>query len=141
MYRGLLITLIFIFSITLFISDVKADENPCSKNMEITELKFSVKGSANGEVTVNDIGCAVIQRNEFCAMEMLEFDSSAQAHDYYTQEPVSMQECFYVIDSGIETPMKYGIVAFKSKQGAEKFVSEQGKGKMISFEDLMHLGL
>lgn len=132
-------SLVFLLFLPLVLKDAGSEEITCTKTMKITDVKFSVIGSANGEVSVNDIGCAVIQRNEFCAMEMVEFDNTAEAHDYFTEEAVKLRGSFFVVDSGVKTPLDSGIVAFKNKESAEKFIAEQGRGKVVTFDELVNL--
>lgn len=140
MYKKVIsFSLVFFLFLPLVFTDAGSEGITCTKTMKITDVKFSVKGSANGEVSVNDIGSAVVQRNAFCAMEMVEFDNTAEAHDYFTEEAVTLRDSFFVVDSGVKTPLDYGILAFKDKESAEKFISEKGRGKVVTFDELVNL--
>ncbi|MFN3479487.1 MAG: nitrous oxide reductase accessory protein NosL [Thermodesulfovibrionales bacterium] len=89
----------------------------------------------------DDIGCALLWRDQQCATMQDSFDSNAITHDYYTSERVNMSDAFYVIDSGVKTPMGYGILAFKTKGEAERFTKESKKGRILSYQELLTIKL
>jgi len=50
-------------------------------------FKYSLYGEANGPVFFSGISCAIAHSNkEFCAMEMVSFDSTAKVYDSYNSE-------------------------------------------------------
>ncbi len=56
----------------------------CKMHMEVSDALFSVTGDIGVPVQFSDIGCAVLMRNEMCAMEQIAFDGSAVIKDFYT---------------------------------------------------------
>jgi copper chaperone NosL len=56
--------------------------------------------------------------------------------DYRTTEWLELKNAFFVYDASFRTPMAYGIYSFKTKADAEKFIQEQGKGKLMTSADL-----
>lgn len=143
--------LTFLFVLTLFYNislaqEVKKEVAPicaiCNMRISDENIRFSVSDTKSlQKVMFDDIGCALLWRDQQCATMQDSFDSNAIAYDYYTAETVNMSDAFYVIDSGVKTPMRYGILSFKTKEGAERFVRESKKGKVISYQELLLIKL
>lgn len=109
----------------------------CNMKIEESQKRFSVVDAKSPEkAAFDDIGCALLWREDLCASKLMRFESNAEVFDYYTAEPVIIEDAYFVIDSGVKTPMEYGIIAFKNKQGAERFVAETGKGKVVTYGKL-----
>lgn len=64
-----------------------------------------------------------------------------KGYDYHTSEPVRLSDAFYVIQSGVNTPMGYGIIAFKNRNRAEGFLKESKKGRILSYQELLRIKL
>lgn len=114
----------------------------CSMTIENSMKKFSV--ITPGRVVpaaFDDISCALLFRNGLCAMDTMEFDNTATVYDYYSGESVKMTAAVYVTGSLVKTPMASGIIAFKDKASAEKFLAEQGQGEILLFDALAVLDL
>jgi nitrous oxide reductase accessory protein NosL len=96
--------------------------------------KYSLHGEAEGPVFFSGISCAIQHRNkEFCAMEMVNFDTTAKVYDYNTLEEIDMSKAFFWLDGkNNESP----IVAFGSKEDAEKFGTENEGGEILDFSSL-----
>lgn len=98
-------------------------------------MKYSVNADVDGPVFFGDIACAVTYRTkEFCAMEMVSFDSSARVFDYYTANELEMSKAFFVVDE------KYGsipIPAFESKNAAEKYAAAHPGAVILDFTALV----
>lgn len=56
--------------------------------------------------------------------------------DYHSMEWLKLEEAWFVYDKGFKTPMAYGVYSFKDKQSAEAFVDKEGKGQLMSLEEL-----
>ncbi|MDH4232569.1 MAG: nitrous oxide reductase accessory protein NosL, partial [Nitrospirota bacterium] len=56
-------------------------------------------------------------------------------------ESIKMTAAVYVTGSLVKTPMASGIIAFKDKASAEKFLAEQGHGEILLFDALAVLDL
>ncbi len=113
----------------------------CGMDIPDNLKKFSVIQRAGKKVIFCDIGCAIQWRAKQCTSIQMTFDGAAKTYDYNTGEPVSMQDAVYVKDSGVETPMGFGIIAFKSKADAESFIKKAGKGKLLTYDELIQLNL
>ena len=128
-------------------ADDKARPSVCSVcNMKVNEAekKFSValpnvKGM--GPSAYDDIGCAVMSRNNECATRQMTFDSNAIVYDFVTGEQVPAEKAFFAFKTSFRTPMGYGIVAFKDKAQAEKFAAEHGKAKVVRWFELVDMKL
>lgn len=57
--------------------------------------------------------------------------------DFNSKEWIALENATYVYDKTIRTPMAYGVVSFKEKSDAEKFVRERGTGKMLTSQELI----
>lgn len=116
--------------------------NKCNMKLDPANKKFSVTVSEGIEAAVyDDIGCALIWRDNECAMRMSAFDSNARVYDYNTGDPVVIEQAFFAHNAGVRTPMGYDIVAFKNKEDAAKLVKESGKGEVLTFNQLCSLKL
>ena len=134
--------LLQIIAALLLLQTARADEHTeiakcssCLMKIENAQKKFSV--TTPGRIIpadFDDIRCAFLFRNTLCAMDMMEFDSTAMVYDYYTGELTRMTAAVFVVDSRVKTPMDSGIIAFKDKASAERFLAEQGQGKIILFD-------
>lgn len=140
-----------LFALTLFYNmslaqEVKKEVAPicafCNMRIPDENIRFSVSDSKSlQKVMFDDIGCALLWRDQQCATMQDSFDSNAITHDYYTSEMVNVSDALYVIDSGVKTPMGYGILSFKTKENAERFVRESKKGRVISYQELLLIKL
>lgn len=98
-------------------------------------MKYSVNADVDGPVFFGDIGCAVTYRTkEFCAMEMVSFDSSARVFDYYTAKELEMSKAFFVVD---EKNASVPIPAFESKNAAEKYAAAHPGAVILDFTGLV----
>lgn len=109
--------------------------------MKVAEPKFSVSNRAMFvPAHFCDIGCAINYRNQACCgAEQGAFDMYGEAQDYISGEPVNIDKAFYVLGSGVETPMGYDIIAFTERDEAERFVADAGKGKVTSYSEIKEL--
>jgi nitrous oxide reductase accessory protein NosL len=136
----------FIVCITLLLMAVSisvAQETSCRRctaklTAEAKKFAVIIPKCANMESSsFDDIGCALQWRNAECAMRQSLFDENARAYDYGTGEEFPMEKLFYAVGTGIKTPKGYGVVAFKEKADAEKFVTQAGKGKVLKLFELV----
>lgn len=56
--------------------------------------------------------------------------------DYHTEDWLLVEEATFVYDADFRTPMAYGVLSFQSKDEAEQFIEAEGKGKLLSYEEL-----
>jgi hypothetical protein len=85
-----------------------------------------------------DIGCAVKFRDNECASRQLAMDQNAEVFDYLSGEKIKAQEAFFVTGTDVQTPLGHGVVAFKEKAAAEKFVGEH-KGTVMKWHEVVNL--
>ena len=98
-------------------------------------MKYSVNADVDGPVFFGDIACAVIYRTkEFCAMEMVSFDSSARVFDYYTANELEISKAFFVID---EKNPGSPILAFEKKSAAEKYAAGHQGSSVLDYTALV----
>ena len=98
-------------------------------------VKYSVNADVDGPVFFGDIACAVIYRTkEFCAMEMVSFDSSAKVYDFNTATELEMGKALFVIN---EKEAGAPILAFETKSAAEKYAAEHQGCMVLDYTALM----
>ncbi len=128
-------------------SVVEAAEKKAPTKCEVCGMKIA---AANQKLSVlvtevlppmafDGIGCAIIWRDGECAMRQEAFDDNARAHDHESGTSIAMAKAAYVRGAGIKTPMGHDVLAFASKDKAEAFAAKQGKGEVLSYDDLIML--
>ncbi|WP_240941384.1 nitrous oxide reductase accessory protein NosL [Paenibacillus sp. HB172176] len=80
----------------------------------------------------DDIGCmhewTVENGNENIGAEFV--------RDHNTNSWVKYETSYYAYDADFKTPMAYGVISFANEESAKAYVSEQGKGVVMSADDL-----
>ena len=135
---------VFILSLCLCIGNAAHGNDTtrqCDKlDRQVTgpAMKYSMIVDANGFAAFDDIGCSIEWRNrELCATELASFDITARVFDFLTDSELEMAKAFYVVN---ETgPANTKIIAFATKQDAEKHVAAHGTGKVVDFTALTEL--
>ncbi len=129
---------LFFLSVPNFNTTLAGDSIPTcmqlNKKASGDMTKYSLHGEAEGPVFFSGISCAIQHRNkELCAMEMVNFDITAKVYDYNTVEEIDISKAFFWLNKkNNEAP----IVAFRSKEGAEKFGTENKGGFVLDFDGL-----
>jgi len=96
--------------------------------------KYSVHGDANGPIFFSGIRCGIKHRNkELCAMEMVSFDNTAKVYDYYTGEELEIGKAYFCLE---ENNTDAPIVAFNSKESAEKYAANTEGGVILDYTGL-----
>ncbi|MGW8286985.1 MAG: hypothetical protein ACWGOD_01990 [Desulfobulbales bacterium] len=96
--------------------------------------RYSLDAEVDGPLYFNDIGCGIRYRNkELCAMEMVRFDNSAKVYDYYTSKEIAIGKAFFWLDQKNQAG---SVLAFSSKDAAEKYGTEKGNGIILDYTDL-----
>ena len=85
----------------------------------------------------DDIGSALKWRDGQCILHQSAFDGGARVFDYYSGEAISVKEGVYVINRGTSTSGGQLTIAFKDLESAERFISENGAGKIITYDSLL----
>ncbi|UCG77221.1 MAG: nitrous oxide reductase accessory protein NosL [Nitrospirota bacterium] len=86
-----------------------------------------------------DIGSALEWRKDQCVLHQSAFDGGAKVEDFITGEKVEASEATYVSGTSTKTPGGHNIIAFKDRGAAEKFISQQGRGKILRLDELLDL--
>ena len=86
-------------------------------------VKYSLDAEVNGPVFFK----------ELCAMEMVSFDTSVSVYDYYTAEKISLGKAYFWLD---EKNSAAPILAFSSKEAAEKYGAEKDGGSVLEYTAL-----
>jgi hypothetical protein len=130
--------------LTILTGPSTADDKGCPPpgfNIKEETKRFSllVPKSANlgNDQAYDDIGCAVMSRNEECATRQGMFDTAALAYDHFTGAEYPAEKMYFVLKTDVKTPRGFGIVAFGDKAEAEKFSAVHGKGKVIKWFELV----
>lgn len=105
--------------------------------IEAAHRKFSLLNHALvPAVAFSDIGCAIIARKNFCAMEMVAFDGNSIVYDYRTGEELPAEKAYFVVSAAVSTPFGFGVVALGDKEAAERLLAELGGGRLLLFDEL-----
>lgn len=80
----------------------------------------------------DDLGCLFEWKRENG-----EEDIGAEfVRDFKTEDWIQVKDATFVYDSEIMTPMAYGIISFADETDAKSFIEEEGKGEILTAEDL-----
>lgn len=80
----------------------------------------------------DDIGCLNTWKTE----NGTDTIGAAFVRDYDTKQWLRYEKAYYAYDPTYQTPMAYGIVSFEEQEDAEAFIAEQGKGTLMTADDL-----
>ncbi len=113
---------------------IRYGEDMCDEcKMLISEARFAAAYiTENGDVRrFDDIGGMFVYHQKH-----MEPVARYWVHDYKTSIWIRGDQAVYVHSPNIQTPMGYGVVAFKNRSDAESFASEKG-GKILTLQDLL----
>lgn len=103
-------------------------------NMAVKDDAFAVQLTTKEGKTFkfDDIGCM----NEWMGKNTDAAISAQYVRDYNDKAWIAYKDAYYVYDADFKSPMAYGVYSFKDKAGAEAFAGEQGKGQLMTAEQL-----
>ncbi|OXM15273.1 nitrous oxide reductase accessory protein NosL [Paenibacillus herberti] len=103
-------------------------------NMAVRDDAYAVQLTTKGGKTFkfDDIGCM----NDWKSKNTDAAISAEYVRDYNDKAWVAYNDATYVYDADFKSPMAYGVYSFKDKKAAESFVGEQGKGKLMTAQEL-----
>lgn len=84
-----------------------------------------------------DLDSALKWRGSQCILHQSAFDGGAKVFDYFSGEAIPVREGVYVINNELSTSGGQRTVAFKSLDGAERFLSENGRGTVVTYDVLI----
>ena len=132
------LTAVFILAALPFWAATAEDSTPvCARLPEKASndmLKYSLDADVNGVQFFSGIRCALSYRNtELCAIEMVSFDITGKVYDYYTAEKTDVDGAYFWLD---EQNKDAPILAFSSKESAEKYGAENETGLILDYAGL-----
>lgn len=103
-------------------------------NMGISQEPYAGQVAlANGDYEVfDDIGCLMTYYNKVDQSDI----GATFVKDYSGDDWVQVEKAVFVSDEAIATPMSYGVIAFQTKEEAEAYIKKEGKGNIISFDEV-----
>lgn len=103
-------------------------------NMSISHEDFAGQiVLKNGDYEVfDDLGCLIEYMKENDQSEI----GKAYIKDALEDKWIDVENATYVYSKDYWTPMNYGVVAFETKEAADKWISSNGEGKFLSYDDL-----
>ena len=107
-------------------------------NMGIAHENFAAEVvTKDGDIhKFDDIGCM----EEFLQLETsLKEEGAAKKYvrDMETGVWLELEEAYHAYHPEFWTPMANGVVSFKDKKSAEKYVDEQGMGEILDYQALL----
>lgn|SRR5690606_2414113 len=106
-------------------------------NMGITDEQASAQVIAKDGTPskFDDIGCLVVYMQE----HKNTFEKS-YVHDHQSSKWIEMNTAYFVHSHENETPMSYGIIAFSTKEDAQKWQQDHS-GELYSNDDLLQANM
>lgn len=121
--------------------DLKSIAGKCAQcKMELPEGERVPGAYTKGSVpewSFMDIGCLLRWRDSKCMPTQVDLDSHLYVRDYDSGEEVKAVRAFYVIHSGVSTPMGSGIVVFKDEASAKTFIKGHKGASIMDYEKLV----
>lgn len=115
-------------------AEINLNEDSCTAcNMGIADLESAAQLILkSGEpVLFDDIGCMT----QYLQTEKPEYEA-AFVNDYLSREWILFDAAAFIQNSGIDSPMSYGIAAFESMKKAEEYRKKHG-GTVYSKDELL----
>jgi len=114
---------------------IHEDTDKCAAcNMQVKDDGFATQLITRDKrvFKFDDIGCMFEWKSKNAGAEIvIEF-----VRDHGTLEWIKAENAFYAYDPSFQTPMAYGVLSFKDKASAEKYVSEHGAGVVMDWAQL-----
>ncbi|WP_017756266.1 nitrous oxide reductase accessory protein NosL [Calidifontibacillus oryziterrae] len=107
-------------------------------NMSVAHVDFATQLiESDGTVHMyDDIGCMV----EYVNGEGQNKEIAGQyVRDFESLEWVPIEQAYHAYHPEFWTPMAYGVVSFSSKERAEDYIKQEGKGEVIDYSGLAKL--
>ncbi|WP_243290367.1 nitrous oxide reductase accessory protein NosL [Bacillus sp. FJAT-47783] len=103
-------------------------------NMSIVHEEYAAQAVlTNGDKLIfDDVGCLA----QFAIERQKGEIGASYVKEYETDEWIDSNQAFYVYHPDFWTPMSYGVLAFSTKQKAEEFIDKEGKGTLLTPEEL-----
>lgn len=116
--------------------EVNPDIDACEVcNMSIAHTDFATQLiERDGTVHMyDDIGCMI----KYLEGEGKNKDIGATyVRDYETMKWVPFEQAYHAYHPEFWTPMAYGVVSFSTKEQAEEYIEQEGKGEVLDYNGL-----
>ncbi|OUM99710.1 MAG: hypothetical protein BAA02_07460 [Paenibacillaceae bacterium ZCTH02-B3] len=116
---------------------INEDTDKCAAcNMQVKDDGFATQLITKDKrvFKFDDLGCMFDWKSENPDADIaIEF-----VRDHETLEWVKAESAFYAYDPSFQTPMAYGVVSFRDKASAEKYVSGHGTGVVMDWAQLQN---
>lgn len=87
----------------------------------------------NGDYEIfDDLGCLIEFMEDVDESEV----GAAFIKDASEDQWINVENATYIYSKDYWTPMYYGVLAFSSKEAAEKYMKENGEGKFLTYDQL-----
>ncbi|CAM5310312.1 Nitrous oxide reduction protein OS=Lysinibacillus sphaericus OX=1421 GN=LS41612_03010 PE=4 SV=1 [Lysinibacillus sphaericus] len=87
----------------------------------------------NGDYEMfDDIGCLI----EYIAANGDEEVGAAFIKDAKENKWIDVSKATFVYNKDYWTPMNYGVLAFETQEAAQSWMATEGKGQVLTYEDL-----
>lgn len=103
-------------------------------NMQVSDDQFSAQlTTEDGQnFKFDDIGCMFKWKKSNPSIKI----GAAYVRDFNDNDWINIKKATYVYDASFQSPMAYGVYAFKNTTTAESFLMEQGKGVVITAAEI-----
>lgn len=159
--NSILFIIISIFALVLAAcggDDTPKEDVEKEDSVETEELAYEPE-DIDPEVDVCEVCAMAVPNNQHATQIVLENDKTLKfddlgclyewvedngednigaqfVRDFNTEEWIQIKDTTFVYDEDIQTPMAYGVISFKDKADAEKYVEEEGLGEILDPEAL-----
>ncbi|WP_157277677.1 nitrous oxide reductase accessory protein NosL [Paenibacillus taiwanensis] len=82
----------------------------------------------------DDLGCL----NKWKQENGTDTIGAAFVRDHNSKQWIPYEKAYYAYDATYKTPMAYGVVSFEKEADTKAFIETQGKGKLMTADDLAH---
>jgi copper chaperone NosL len=138
-------TIVFILCVTLWLTACGADKfEPqaivegkdvcaiCKMTIKDDQFATQIISKDGQSIKFDDIGCM----NKWKMENGTESIEAMYVRDYNSKKWIQYENAYYVYDPSIQTAMAYGVISFEKEADANVFIKNQGKGKLMTSEDL-----
>lgn len=89
----------------------------------------------NGDYEIfDDLGCLIEFMEDTDQSEV----GKAYIKDALENKWIDVESATYLYSKEYWTPMNYGVVAFETKEAAEKWIDSNGEGEFLTYDDLFN---
>ena len=121
--------------------DLPDDLEPCKVSgepIELADARFAAYiRDGKQKIAFRDVGTFITWRDKQCTSAVMNLDQNIIVRDYETCEERAVFNAFFLVHSGIQTPHAQGIVAFKTREAAERYKAQTEGAEVFDYESLV----